>query len=95
MINGSTNRKAACESLEKSDRGKVLIISFPRVFGPKVSVSELIIFQMKYGRIIDASRLFPTAKSKRFCVVVIEKYFHRHEREGGEALQLVLPQWGA
>ena len=53
------------------------------------------IFEMKYGRFIDASLLFPTAKSKRFCVVVIEKYFHRHEREGGEALQLVLSQWGA
>ena len=33
--------------------------------------------------------------NKPFCVVAIEKYFHRHEREGGEALQLVLPQWGA
>ena len=50
---------------------------------------------MKYGQFIDISLLLPTAKSKHFRVVAIKKIFHRHEWEGGEALQLVLPQWGA
>jgi len=32
---GSANKKAASESLHKSDRWKVTVISFPRVFGQK------------------------------------------------------------
>ena len=32
---GSANKKAASESLQKSDRWKVPIISFPRIFGQR------------------------------------------------------------
>ena len=32
---GSANKKASSESLQKSDRWKVQIISFPRTFGQR------------------------------------------------------------